>query len=346
MKIFSRLFSAAIIIGVIFLFSGCMALLELGEVSELGAAGIEVEGTGLLRVVSPEIVAEEISNVKMIGDGDLGIIKHGGMTRFAEVLENDRIVLKNGKIVQLPGPLYTINEDVFVRQAPFENSGVMNGEHYSSGRLVIVNDIVNGWYEIMLPNHEFGFIPANSANILHSKHFNTYKKQIKKRKPGFHEGVNYIVNSSFINSSQTKDMIVNVTYDDGSFDEISSLKINSIALEKGYRSTPSFFSKYYYIDELGNQLRVGNLDYINKLKLNKYADYLLIGTHSTKIRPNQIQANMLTSDFSYTLNLVNLKTGTIEKSFINTIHGNGWTDSQARNDALQAFYQIINQNNF
>ena len=72
----------------------------------------------------------------------------------------------------------------------------------------------------------------------------------------------------------------------------------------------------------------------------------MIGSYSAKIRINQLETDMLTSDFDYILNLVNLKTGAIEKTFANTIHGNGWTDSQARNDALQAFYQIINQANF
>ncbi|QTE35887.1 hypothetical protein J3L18_22450 [Mucilaginibacter gossypii] len=340
MKILIRCFLVIILIGGISSLSGCMALLELGEVSELGAAGFEVEGTGLLRIVSAEAVAEEISSVRMIESGDLGIIKNGRMTKFAELLDNNRIILENGKIIQIPGTIYAVSEEVFVRQAPFENSSIISSEHYSSGRLVIVNDMINGWYEIMLPNHAFGFIPANAVAIAHPRHFNTYKKKAMRQK-SFHKGVNYIINNSFINDLQTKDMIVNITYDDGSFDEISSLKLNSIAIEKGYRATPSFFSKYYYIDELGSQLRSGNLTYINELNLSKYADYLLIGTHSTRIRPNQVEANMLTSDFTYIVNLVNLKTGTIEKSFVDTIHGNGWTDSEAREDASQAFYQII-----
>jgi len=336
-------FKIVILVGIFLSLSGCMALLELGEIGELGAAGVEVEELGTLRIVNAEVVADEISNVKMTEEGTLGIIKNGRMSKFAELLDDNRILLDNGKAVKLPGPLYTVNEDVFVRQGPFSNSSIISIEHYTSGRLVIVNDAINGWYEIMLPNHQFGFIPASAVSIVHSKR--QHKKEIVKH-TGFREGVNYIINSAFINNPETKDMIVNITYNDGSFDETSSLKINSIAIEKGYRSTPTFFSKYYYIDELGNQLRLGNLNYINKLKLNNYADYLLIGTSSTKLRPNQLQSNMLTSDFDYVLNLINLKTGVIEKTMINTIHGSGWTDSQARNDALQAFYQIISQTKF
>lgn len=340
MKPLSQYFNIILIFVLIFFLSSCMALLELGEVAELGTAGLEIEGTGMLRVISAETVAEEISSVRLIESGDLGIIKNGRLTKFAELLDGGKIVLENGTVVKIPGTIYTVNEEVFVRQAPFENSNILNNEHYASGRLVIVNDVVNGWYEVMLPNHVFGFIPVNSATIVHSKHLNKYKKKPTRTK-GFHAGANYIANKYFINSPQSRDVIVNLTLEDGSLDEISSLKVNSIALEKGYHSTPSFFSTYYYIDELGTQLRMGNLDYINKLNLNKYADYLLIGTHSVKIRTNQIEANMLTSDLSYIVNLVNLKTGTIEKSFVDTIHGNGWTVSEANDDALQAFYQII-----
>lgn len=334
----------SILCGLGIFFSGCVALLELGEI-ELGAAGLEVEAAGTLRLVAPEVVAENISSVTMLEEGELSAIQNGRMAKFAEVLENNKIVLKSGQVVKLPGSLYTVNEEVFVRQGPFNNSSILGGERYSSGRMVIVSDATNGWYEIMLPNHQFGFLPANSVSRVHSSHLNKYKKKPERQK-GFHKGVNYIVNSSFINSTQTRDMIVNITYDDGSFDEMTSLKINSIAMEKGYRSTPSFFSKYYYIDELGNQLRIGNLNYINNLNLNKFADYLLIGMHSTKVRPNLIEANMLTSDLTYTLNLINLKTGAIEKSFVNTIHGNGWTDSAAREDALQSFCQIVNNSKF
>lgn len=326
--------------------TGCVALLELGEVGELGAAGLEVEELGTLRVVSPELVADEISNVQMTGEGNLSIVKNGSLTKFAEIIDDYRIEMNNGKVIKMPGPLYTVNEDVFVRRSPFNSAGnIVNGEHYSAGRLVIVNDEINGWYEIMLPNHEFGFLPVSALSIVHSKHSSKYKKIISRPK-GFREGVNYIINNAFTNQVESKDMIVNFTYDDGSFDELSSIKLNSIAVENGYRSTPSFFSKNYYIDDLGSQLRLGNLTYIRKLKLISYADYLLIGNYSCKIRVNQLQERMLTSDFTYVLNVINIKTGTIEKTMADTIHGSGWTDEQARNDALLAFYQIISQRKF
>ncbi len=86
-----------------------------------------------------------------------------------------------------------------------------------------------------------------------------------------------------------KELIVNITYSDGSFDEASALAINGIASEKGDHSTPSFFSKNYYIDELGNQLRLGNLDYINKLELYSHADYLLIGRTFDKSKTQRDQ---------------------------------------------------------
>ena len=223
--------------------SSCMALLELGEVGELGAAGMEVEELGTLRIVSPELVADEISNVQMNGEGDLSIIKNGSISKFAEIIDDNKIEMNNGKVIKLPGPLYTVNEDVFVRRSPFNSSSNMiNGEHYTAGRLVIVNDEINGWYEVILPNHEFGFLPVSALSIVHSKHFSKYKNVVIKHH-GYRDGVNYIINQAFTNQPESKDMIVNITYDDGSFDEISSIKINSIAVENGYRSTPSFFFK-------------------------------------------------------------------------------------------------------
>jgi len=325
--------------------SGCIALLELGEVAELGA-GVEAGELGTLTITNPELIAEEISSVKLSGAGDLSIIKNGQVSRFAEVIGEDRIQMSSGKIIKLPGPLYTVDEDVFVRRSPFNNSGnVISGEHYAAGRLVIVNDEINGWYEVMLPDHQFGFVPVSTLSIIHANHIVANYHQGLSHK-GFREGVDYIINKSFTHQAGSKNMIVNITYHDGSFDEQSSVRINSIATDNGYRSTPSFFSKYYYIDNLGSQLELGNLTYILKLKLANYADYLLIGNYSCKIRLNQYQADMLTSDFTYMLNLINLKTGTIEKSMAKTIHGNGWTDDQARNDALEAFYQIVAQNKF
>jgi hypothetical protein len=339
-------YSIVVLIVAIISFTGCIELLELGEVEELGAVGVEVEELGTLRIASADLVAEEISGVKMFEEGELSIMKNGRVSRFAEVIDNNRIVLENGKIVKLPNPLYRVNEDVFVRRSPFRNSSMISSEHYAPGQLVIVNDEINGWYEVMLPNREFGFIPVAALSIAQpSTHRNSYKKESVKR-TGYRNGVNYIVNNSFINVPNTKDMIVNITFSDGSFDETSSIKLSSIASDKGYHSTPSFFSKYYYIDELSKQLKLGNLDYINKMKLYNHADYLLIGEYSVKIRLNQLRNDMLTSDFTYNLSMINLKNGNIEKNFSNTIYGNGWTDSQARNDALQAFYQIIKQAKF
>jgi hypothetical protein len=341
-----RFFLIVMACAVVCVFSGCLALLELGEVGELGAAGLEVEELGTLRVVSPELVAEEISSVRLSGEGDLGIIRNGRMSKFAEIIDQNRIELTNGKVVRMPGPLYTVNEEVFVRRAPFNNSSnLLNGERYSPGRLVIVNDEINGWYEILLPDHQFGFVPVAALSVAHSKRYDG-KRKIVPHRTGYREGVNYIVNAAFRNQPESRDMIVNMTYEDGSFDELASIRINSLAVEKGYRSTPSFFSKNYYIDELGNQLKLGNLTYIRKLKLYDFADYLLIGSYTCKVRVNQLQENMLTADLGYVLNLVNLKTGTIEQSMANTIHGNGFTDDQARNDVMQAFYQIIQQKKF
>jgi hypothetical protein len=338
------LFRLFIFLFIIVNLQSCVALLELGEIGELGAAGVEVSELGTLTLVNPELVAEEISQVKLLSDGELSIIKNNRLTKFAELTDNNSILLENGKIVKLPGTLYTVNQDVFVRTAPFENSSFIS-ERYTSGRLVIVSDEINGWLEIILPEHHFGFIPSESLTIAHTNRAHEIKKAIP-RIPGFRDRVNYFANADFTNSLEAKELIVNINYEDGSFDEPTSIMLNTLATQNGYRSTPAFFSINYYKDQLSRQLIVGNLTLMRKLNLNRYSDYLLIGKHTTKIRPNQIQRNMLTADLSYVVNLINLKNGAIEKSWVNTIHGNGWTDDQARNDVLESFVQIIKQDKF
>lgn len=343
MKRVNSFYFGIVLICCMVFFPGCLALLEVGAVEELGVAGIEVEELGTMRIVNSSLVADEMVGVRMASEGELSIVRNGRLEEFGELIDDSRILLRGGKVIKLPGVAYTVDESVFVRSSPFNSSSNIVGEQFSKGRLVIVNDNVNGFYEIMLPDHQFGFIPVNSASIARGKRG---RNNYVQKHTGFRKGIKYIVNNAFLNTPGTKDMIVNITFSDGSFDETSSLKINSIASEKGYRSTPSFFSKNYYIDELGKELILGNLDYINKLNLYDHADYLLIGSYSEKIRVNKLKNDMLTCEFNYKLNLINLKSGAIESTMINTIYGSGWGETDTRNDALQAFYQIVQQTKF
>lgn len=328
------------------LFSGCAALLGLGA-EDLALGGIEADAFGAISIDNSELFSS-LTEETRLGEGGSLYLESNNSHPIAE-LETDHEIrlLKDNATIDLQGNLlYEINDQTYVRNSPYSDPSNNNViATLEKGHLVLVSDELNGWYEIQMGNHQIGFIPIESSIQARPKYRSqNVTSNDMNNNLGYRPGVNYIANNAFKNDSQTIDMIVNITTDDGGFDPDASNLISSMFNQKGYNCTASFFSKYYYIDGIYKELMGGNLEYIQKLKLYSYADFILIGKYTIQYRTNQIKNNMLTAEMNFNINKINLKNGKSEYYLSKLISGTGFSANEARDDVMQSFYTIIKTN--
>lgn len=160
--------------------TSCMLLGGAGEVITLGEVG--ALGTGeavLLRSMISRgalrrtltggiVVADEatfysqISRVRMLSGSTprLYFTENGAKTIFADVINARTIKMTNGRVVNLPGKLFTVNgSKVNVRTNPFINDYNVFAK-VEKGQPLLVLWEENGWYRVQISNNQQGYIRA------------------------------------------------------------------------------------------------------------------------------------------------------------------------------------------
>lgn len=142
-------------------------------------------------------------------------------------------------------------------------------------------------------------------------------------------------NSSIINSENT-DVLVEVIDEAGNYSYSISNDISSIYKDAGNNAFIGLFKSSFRRMPEFKALIDGDFDVLQKLNLFKHADFLALGKISFSETDGTLVANTKICSASISVNLFNLKTGTIVSSFdIPYVNGNGVTDSQAKEMAIK-----------
>jgi hypothetical protein len=143
----------------------------------------------------------------------------------------------------------------------------------------------------------------------------------------------YIANTSFLNKTQSTEIVVVIIDNDKINYEISH-KIAALLKKEGFNATASFFNSNFVSDKMFNKLLEGNSSIIKELKLSKYMDYLLIGSKTTSFINNPDLQNLITANTSLSINKLSTSLAMIEDSFVLKANGAGFVNNKAENMAV------------
>jgi len=115
---------------------------------------------------------------------------------------------------------------------------------------------------------------------------------------------------------------------------ISNAIVN-IYIQKGGKSNPGLLKSSFVHKKEFQELFEGDSDIITKLNLSHYTDYLAIGKISFSMRRGTLVEGTIICTASITMNIISTNAKTIVKSFSFSVNGNGVTESQAKEEALQ-----------
>lgn len=176
------------------LLSGCIELVELGGIEEIGMEGLSAsevgalgaeeeilaeEGLALREATGEVVVADEytfyreLSRVKVEPGGTrLSIMRNGKQLDIGEIESENSIRLRNiNRPIELPGKIYRTSANVNVRTGYDLNYKVF--KTISKDRLVLVLDEQNGWCKVEIGKGEVGWMYA-AYLITASNHHNNH----------------------------------------------------------------------------------------------------------------------------------------------------------------------------
>lgn len=147
------------------------------------------------------------------------------------------------------------------------------------------------------------------------------------------ENFNSYINTSFTNTS-INDIAVTIT--DGAGNISSSLS-NSIALiysQNGYNGKSGLIRSNFTGKNSYKDLTEGNSDIIEKMKLISYTDYLALGKIYFTFSKGTLVDGTFVCTASLSMNIVSTKQKSLIKSFSCKVNGNGVTEEQAKEYAI------------
>jgi len=214
------------------------------------------------------------------------------------------------------------------------------GSHPQLGEelLPISSKIVKQLFEY-IDSGKDSMIIGNEIRKYISPSHNEISHEAKKEIP-----VDYIINHSFINTPQAKEIIIALLDNGDNFDQTLSQDIATLFSSKGFNTTTSFFSTNFIDDGIFNKLYNGNSDMIRELKLRKYSDFLCLGKLSISFRDSKIRNDMITADYNVDMRVISLTNGNIQKHFNKSVTGIGWTNEEAKSIARKKMLSIIEDN--
>jgi hypothetical protein len=165
----------------------------------------------------------------------------------------------------------------------------------------------------------------------------------KENNNGQHESIektNYYINSTIINSKDNVDVSVTVIDEnEHDFSSVSS-EIANIYIQKGKRSNYGLLRSSFIHKKEFQELFEGNSDIILNLGLKKYTDYLVLGKISYSMQKGKLVDGTIVCVATITINIISANANTITKSFTFSVVGNGLTEFQAKEYAIQKMLDI------
>jgi len=151
--------------------------------------------------------------------------------------------------------------------------------------------------------------------------------------------------SSYINTSITKssgktNIAVTVVDENGNISSSISSSIANIYNQTGNNGNTGLLRSSFIRKSGFQELLEGNSEIIDKLKLSSHTDYIAIGRIRYSIRKGTLVDGTFVSTASITMSIISANQKSIAKSFSFSENGNGATETQAQEEAIQ---KLINK---
>ena len=125
----------------------------------------------------------------------------------------------------------------------------------------------------------------------------------------------------------------------------STSEIANIWSRKGNSVTQSLFKNNFYLSPDYSELKSGNSDLISRLDLIKYADYVAMGEIKYRQSNGTFVEGTIISSASLKISIISSINGQIIRVVNISKNGNGVTEDQAKEDAIQKILQTLESDN-
>ena len=122
-------------------------------------------------------------------------------------------------------------------------------------------------------------------------------------------------------------------------------EIANIWSRKGNSVTQSLFKNNFYLSPDYSELKSGNSDLISRLDLIKYADYVAMGEIKYRQSNGTFVEGTIISSASLKISIISSINGQIIRVVNISKNGNGVTEDQAKEDAIQKILQTLESDN-
>lgn len=143
------------------------------------------------------------------------------------------------------------------------------------------------------------------------------------------------INTSFNNLSNENDVAVLIIDENGKILSPESNSISNIYKQAGNNVIIGLLRSSFIGKPEFQELYEGNSNIINNLKLLNYTDLLVIGKIKSSMRQGNLVAGTSVCTTSISVNIISARSKSISKSFTISVNGNGVTEMQAKEKALQ-----------
>lgn len=165
------------------------------------------------------------------------------------------------------------------------------------------------------------------------------KKQIASVTP---ENFNSYINTSIKNSSEDTSYAITIVDEYGNISLSISSSISNIYKQSGNIGHIGLLKSSFVHKNEFQELFEGNSIIIEKLKLDDYIDYLVLGKIEYSMKQGKLVEGTLICTASISISIISANQKSITQSFSFSVNGNGVSESQAKEIAIQ---KLINKYN-
>ncbi len=182
---------------------------------------------------------------------------------------------------------------------------------------------------------------SNTTANYRNKNLTTGSENVEKQKQ-FRSTENFssYINSSIINSSSNTEISVTIVDENGNISTSASSEIANIYNQSGLKGNTGLLRSSFIQKSGFQELFEGNNEIIEKLKLSDHTDYLAIGKIKYKMRIGELVEGTTICSATISMSIISANSKTIVKTFTFSANGNGVTETQAQEEALQKLITI------
>lgn len=203
------------------------------------------------------------------------------------------------------------------------NNGADSPQDNTTGRTIIQD--VNSPPSKSGNNQSGTSAPGNSTRTDPQNHSeaNTYDRKVEDF-------------SSYINPTQRANVSIIIVDASGNLSNTAASAVAGVYQKSGKSTSVGLIRGAFVRKHEFLELCEGNSEIIQKLNLADYADYLAIGRINYTKRPGSLVDGTVVSTASISMSIISTNSKSLINSFaISNATGNGATESQAKEDALQ-----------